>query len=601
MKRLHSILLFFFILSFSSNSFSQSRDYPIITQNGKEFYLYEVKRSDGLYKISKTFKVSQEEILKYNPQALSGINKGMKLRIPVLEPTFTAAGPVDQNEFIIHSVKTGETLYSIAKRYSVTANEIWDLNIEARNGIKEGMTLKIPKSEAFVPIPNKQGSTSSSSTRTHTVLPKETLYSLSKQYNTTISELLRLNPELSDGLKIGQEIKIPGKENEPINQTATRVEAPVRTNINTKVPTSLITGDPRHGSIIKVALLMPFMLDSPIKQDATIDKFVEFYEGVLLAIDQLKQDNVSVELITYDIEKTSDKVKLVLQKNYVTLKNVDLIIGPAYSSQVDIVADFAKTNYIPLVVPFSPKIRSVDTNPYLFQNNTPQRKQFVEAAQLFIKNFSNKNIIIVEFNNDTEDNGSEFTRFLKVFLDRDKIPYKEMPFTQENYANIKHTLVENKENIVLFATERPNIIKDLLPKVVALNSKTTPISVFGFSAWDNTLKSYPSTYFYTSFFVDRKSKNNGVYRNKFRQEFGYPSYTTSPRFDLMGYDIAHYFIMSISRYGKSFIATLETLQQTQSHTLQTKFKFEKQKDGGYLNTGLKMVHYTEENDFEAVE
>ena len=108
-----------------------------------------------------------------------------------------------------------------------------------------------------------------------------------------------------------------------------------------------------------------------------------------------------------------------------------------------------------------------------------------------------------------------------------------------------------------------------------------PISVFGFSGWEKTLQSYPSTYYYSSFFVDRKSKYNGIYRNKFRQEFGYPSYSSLPRFDLMGYDITYYFVNAISKYGKSFIATVENYQQKQ--TLQSKFKFEKQKDGGYLS------------------
>ncbi len=595
MKQLRYILLISYFLSLFLNGFAQSRDYPKVSQNGKDFYLYEVKKSDGLYRISRKFKVSQEEILKYNQHAISGINKGMKLMIPIQEPIFTAKGPTAQNDLITHTVKTSETLYSIAKRYKVTANEIWDLNIEARNGIKEGMILKIPSSEGKKTMFKKTTTSRiTSSSQTHTVLPKETLYSLSKRYNTTINDLININPELANGLKIGQVIYLPSAQKEDIIVVRDNLKSNSYNTANTRASEILgSTIRSENKSIIKVALLMPFMLNNSEKQDATIDKFVEFYEGVLLGVNQLKQENISVELITYDIEKSPIKVKEVLKANYSQLKDVDLIIGPAYSSQVDIVAEFAQENYIPLVVPFSPKIRSLETNPYVFQNNTPHKKQFVEASRLFIEKFSDKNIVILDFNNDIEDNGSEFSKFLKVFLERDNIPFKEMQFTLENYANIKYKLVDSIENIIVFSTEKANIIRNLLPKITAINSETTPISIFGFDSWNKTLTSYPSSYYYSSFFVDRKSKNNGIYRNKFRQEFGYPSYSTSPRFDLLGFDLTHYFVKAISSYGKPFVSELDRYEQTQ--TLQSRFKFEKQKDGGYLNMGVQLVHYTEED------
>lgn len=596
MKQLQHILLLIFLLSIFSTAFSQSRDYPKVTQNGKDFYLYEVKKNDGLYRISRKFKVSQEEILKYNQHAIAGISKGIKLMIPIQEPKFTATGPA--NNLTSHIVKSGETLYSIAQRYNVSANEIWDLNAESRNGIKAGMSLTIP-------APKEKSSTSIASQRTssldtHTVLPKETLYSLSKKYKITIKELKKLNPELSNGLKIGQVIRISSNNVVPEKASSFRVETPIKTNLGTSIqPSAIHKLNTTEKTIIKVALLMPFMLENTNKQDATIDKFIEFYEGVLLAVDQLKEENISIELITYDTEKTPEKIRDVLKANYTTLKKVDLIIGPAYSNQVNVVSEFAQANYIPLIVPFSPRIKSIDTNPFLFQNNTPHNKQFVEASRLFIKEFSNKNIIIIDFNNDTEDAGSEFVLFLKVFLERENIPFKEIRFTVENYANIKYSMKDSIENIVVFSTEKSNIIRDLLPKMKAINTATTPISVFGFSAWNKTIKTYPSTYYYSSFFVDRKSKFNGVYRNKFRQEFGYPSYTTTPRFDLLGYDITHYFVSAISNYGKLFISTLDNHQQTQA--LQSKFKFVKQTEGGFLNTGVQLIHYTDKDDFVAVE
>jgi len=612
MKKYYYIIVILTLLSIFTNSSAQDLNFPKTTQNGKEFYIYEVKDNDGLYKISKSFNVSQEEILKYNQQAVSGINIGMTLMIPINSAKSSIAEATKTgNNYIIHKVEAHQTVYSIAKQYNVLVNDIYELNENAKNGITIGMELKIPNSKSPNPVVEKKimpaiptPTHSSLNTKEHIVVAKETLYSLSKLYNVSTDELIKENPELSSVLRVGQKIRIP--TNEKINsqpsktvtikeKTVIKQDVKINTS-NTVVPNaSSIT---KSNNVIKVALLLPFMLNNTEKQDATINKFVEFYEGVLLSINKLKQDGVSVQLITYDIEKTELKAKEVLQTNLTTLRKVDLIIGPAYSAQVKVVSDFSQANNIPLIVPFAPKIESISTNPLLFQNNTPQQKQFAEASKQVIKNFGNKNIVILDFNSDTEDEGSEFAKFLKINLKRQKIAYKELPFTQENYATIQNQFLPNKETILLFATDKPNLIKDLLPKIAQLNSQTSPISVFGFSSWDKTIKNYPSTYFCTSFFVNRKSKNNGLYREKFRQEFGVPA-TSTPRFDLMGFDLSYYFIKAYSVYGKSFPSSLNNFEQTQA--LQSKFHFEKQNQGGFINTGVRLIHYTEEKEFEIIE
>lgn len=543
------------LLVFFTQTFAQNRDYPIITQNEKSFYLYEVKTSDGLFKISKIFNVSQEEILKYNQHALSGLSKGMKLLIPVIKK-IDAYGEISP---------TG-------------------------------------------PAPEKPSTTNSPSRfKEHTVIAKETLYSLSKQYGLSIQDIIKHNPALSYGLKVGQVLQIPTTEATEIKVTQTKPATEEASDHFSKYNTRYtaqqplpqqVTATKSHQGIIKVALLMPFMLVNSTKHDPTIDKFIEFYEGVLIALSQLKKDSISIELLTYDIEKTETKAKEILQKNHLTLKQVDLIIGPAYSTQVEAVAAFAEANYIPLIVPFSPKIPEVEKNPYLFQNNTPHQKQFIEAAKLFSRKFADKNIVFLDFNNDTEDMGSEFTKFLRIYLKRENIAYNTIQFTQEEFAGIHKHFIEGKETILLFGTEKASIIKDLLPRLSQTNKENTTVSVFGFSNWEEALKTYPSTYYYSSFFINRNNKQNGIYRNIFRKEFGYPSYTTSPRFDLLGYDIAHYFIKAIALYGKKFGPYLGKYEQ--KHSLQSKFRFEKQENGGYINTGVRILHYTNGKELKEV-
>ncbi|MBN1462323.1 MAG: LysM peptidoglycan-binding domain-containing protein [Paludibacteraceae bacterium] len=609
MKKLMPYLFLLLLTTTYMNGFGQSRDYPIITQNDKQFYLYEVKSSEGLYRISKNFKVSQEEILKYNQHAVAGISKGMKLIIPVIEvKTTTALISTTPNtpQYGTHIVQSGETLYGIAREYKVKVDDIRSCNEGISEGIKVGMELKIPQKESKESKNNTYKAQSektvlskiSSQTKEHIIAPKETLYSLSKTYNISINDLINLNPELTHGLQIGQVIKVPDNSNVSTKAINTSESKPsgIKKPEYTAAPTHV---GHSYNHIIKVALLLPFMLNNPEKQDATIDKFIEFYEGALLAVEKLKKNGVSIQLITYDIEKSETKVKEVLQSNIAILKKVDLIIGPAYSSQVKLVSTFAQTHSIPLVVPFSPSIPNIASNPYIFQNNAPHQKQFNEASNVFMQNFFDKNIVIIHFNNDTEDVGSEFSRFLINRLKKENIAYKELHFTQEEYAGINKLLVQGKENILVYATDKPYLIKDLLPKIAHLNTPTTPISVFGFSNWDKALKIHPSTYYYTAFFVDRKNKEIGIYRNKFRQEFGHTTTTGSPKFDFMGYDLTYYFINAISIYGKSFFSYLHEYEQTQ--TLQSRFQFVREDKGGFINNWVRLVRYTPEHDFEVVE
>ncbi|MCW2118679.1 peptidoglycan endopeptidase [Flavobacterium sp. 7A] len=103
-----------------------------------------------------------------------------------------------------HIVSKGETISKIAQQYNVTIKEIYELNPEAKKGIKFKSTLLIP----FVTA--KTGSSISNET-THVVEAKESPYSIARKYGVTVDELYKSNPSIKDaGLQIGQKIIISG-------------------------------------------------------------------------------------------------------------------------------------------------------------------------------------------------------------------------------------------------------------------------------------------------------------------------------------------------------------------------------------------------------
>ncbi|WP_310382040.1 LysM peptidoglycan-binding domain-containing protein [Flavobacterium sp.] len=128
-------------------------------------------------------------------------------------------------KIIKHNVKSGESIYSIAQKYDVTEKDIYELNPKLKGavlGIKVVVTIpnkkfkgeeeksKVEKKKIASEIKKKEenSTTTNSSFITHIIKPKETLYSLSKQYGVTMEEICEMNPELKTGnLKIGAKLK----------------------------------------------------------------------------------------------------------------------------------------------------------------------------------------------------------------------------------------------------------------------------------------------------------------------------------------------------------------------------------------------------------
>jgi len=117
-------------------------------------------------------------------------------------------------KYYLHEVKKGQTLFSISSAYNVSVQEIISENSALSNDkLKVGMEIKIPTKENTV----SNGTKSGEKYIYHTVEKKQTLYSLCRKYNIEEKEILRLNPEISQGLKVGQVIKVPKPGSEPIN------------------------------------------------------------------------------------------------------------------------------------------------------------------------------------------------------------------------------------------------------------------------------------------------------------------------------------------------------------------------------------------------
>jgi cell wall-associated NlpC family hydrolase len=160
--------------------------------------------------------------------------KKEKKEILVDEKLVKEALVAKKEEFITHVVTSKETLYSISKKYGVTMETICEMNPELKtSNLKKGAKLKIPNdSQETSTVDNKevvendiQESSKVDLLNTyngviHKVLPKETLFRISKQYGVSVADLQKLNPGIENGLPVGYDL-ILKKEGAPIVKTET--------------------------------------------------------------------------------------------------------------------------------------------------------------------------------------------------------------------------------------------------------------------------------------------------------------------------------------------------------------------------------------------
>ena len=137
---------------------------------------------------------------------------GYKIRVIVFFLLFLSVSLFAQDNFFKHTVLKGETVTTISQKYKVTPNDLYKLNPKLLDGIYENEVILIPKSklqnENKTPVKSNDNQALAVQKLYHEVQPKETKYGLSKQYGLTIEQLEQQNPQIINGLQVGQTLQI---------------------------------------------------------------------------------------------------------------------------------------------------------------------------------------------------------------------------------------------------------------------------------------------------------------------------------------------------------------------------------------------------------
>ncbi|MCK4562501.1 MAG: LysM peptidoglycan-binding domain-containing protein, partial [Flavobacteriaceae bacterium] len=207
MKNFKFILILFFIGILST--FAQQ----------KKFITYKVLQGETIQSISKRLFITPHDLLKLNPDVKDNVevddliiipNKDYNPEMDIENSDLSSIGAKDivVDNFIYHEVLKKETLYSLLKKFEVSVEELNILNPQlVNNGLKFGQILKIPVKISALKISEKE-----KLTQPYLVKPKETKFSIAKNFGISIAYLEELNPKIKQkGLQFDDVILVPSK------------------------------------------------------------------------------------------------------------------------------------------------------------------------------------------------------------------------------------------------------------------------------------------------------------------------------------------------------------------------------------------------------
>lgn len=526
-------------LLLASYSFA-APDYPVRVVDGKSYYEYTVKAGDGLFAIARTFGIKQRDIAAANPGITADIRPGQMLLIPVSdsEKGVRSLLPADK----IHVVGAKQTLYGISRTYGLSVDSLLALNPFASRGLRVGDTLLIAP-VATPPAAVVAPAAPTAAPQFHVVQRKETLYAISRKYSMPIHEILALNPSVSKRLRAGDTLALDSSylrgvvavaEPKTVYPDSTVLAAATDTAPAAPLaePTAAIPGPvivapvtPLPGKALDIVYLLPFHTEQATVHKSTF-RFVEFYRGALVALENAKRYGVSATVRTYDTGRTVADIQAVLAKP--ELAQADIIIGPAYSDQLDAVISFARQNNIATIIPFSQKVPEDLYYPGLFQFNPPCAQMNAQAVDAITAD-RNRRYVIGRFDNVQPEDRS-LADELSASLLADSIDVID---TILNFSTLRYIVdkVADQPTTLLMASSAPADVNLLLDSLAAYQRHN--IRVWASEKWTTLVSKYPNTVHFSLF----NNRETPAYTALYSKMFGVHTIVSEPRYDLLGYDL----------------------------------------------------------------
>ena len=600
---------------------STERSTSRVTIAGQSFYVHTVQAGETFYSLSKLYNTDEKTIRAYNPIVIDGLKQGQMLKIPAGASTQKELSARKMSKlFDTHIVNKGETAYSISKRYGISLATLMEDNpgfdpAHLSIGQKINVRIKSQGEASSSDIDQELGEYSQtlnaiSPRFTHHVVAKgETLYTLSKLTGIPADTIFKYNATvLQDGLKYGSILKlpIPASEVGPSLATAggvtTNIPVPVDDDMEaptsgypanespTVVPltplTPALSGPVQVKHIdmtapIKVAVMLP------VRVGGTSDRrYLEFYQGVLLALDELKATGVSSQVDLFNTAHSTAEASRLLNESAV--QQADLIIGPVYESNFVPVANYATQHGTPIVSPLAAMKEA--GSPLVFEAAPSDAFKYTKLQDEFSPS---NNIVVVSA---TSNNDPEMLSEIVPLLPSSA---RKVTYVKGSGGNaVENWLDLDKTNVFVVLSQNEQMTEEILASISSVqNSRISrgqncpPIKVVGSSRWprfqniDKNLFFKLNLRYTTNYHADRGNERVAAFDRRYVAAFS----SLPSMYSYRGYDVAKLFVGAIKLHGDEFTSYINDRELP---LLQTPYRFgQVSANGKYANNEWAKVCY----------
>lgn len=289
----------------------QNQTIFVSTQN---LHTHIVQSKETIYGIAVKYEITIADLNKVNPEIIAqNIKIGQKLFIPKPNKTIIRAlesKKINNSSLQMHEVKPKETLFSIARLYNVSVEDLDNINAKnIENGLQIGQNIQIPSKKKTL---DGKPRVINQETFFHTVLPLETKYGIAKKYNISIAQLELQNPEIVSGLIEGNTLAInlngvnPKNEKEELMLAIAEKQVVVEKTKNIEAEVIQLKEDKKES-------------ETKLAQKTTE---IENLEDIVAVQKQMNQKVLKINALNVDLNKiqdtnasSSEKLKLVLDAN----------------------------------------------------------------------------------------------------------------------------------------------------------------------------------------------------------------------------------------------------------------------------------------------
>jgi len=435
-------------LSNQANLKPQTIFIPVINPSENSYDKYQIAEGETLWSISQSYGLSVQDLKNANPKLdENDLKKGQYIKIPVRKLSTKSSKSVNQSvtnsqfNTLKHLVLPKETKYGIAKQYGIEVKDLEKANPSVKT-LQPGQILNIIRK----PDNQEEKITAYLDYKYYKVPEKETIYSLSKQYDISRKKLETLNPALKNlGLQKGMVLKLPKAKNtdEVLNLFAGK-QLDLKTKINNY--------SRKYIDVFLPLNLHKFHKDSIDKQKKLADHnlsqiSIDFYNGVKAAIDSVNALGLEVDFRLYDTQTRPYHLKNLIQK--IDFSQTQAVIGPIIPPNYQMMTKRLKRLNIPVISPFSIAEKSSKNTVSTVPDQVTKQKALISMMESI---HESENILVIT---DSTDYQTQY-RF-KYTFPKSKIISVRNNYVKQN-AILKH-LNNKKENWVVLTSDDIGIVE----------------------------------------------------------------------------------------------------------------------------------------------